>query len=517
MGRQRGRHITRLPVTTTRKIALQKRKHNSATLNADPDFAPAYHDLGQLYLRYRRVDDGHRVLVRYLQRAPTPKARRETLQLLTTLVGDEPIQCEGCARKSPIASAFELVQKGSQEKLLCPRCRSPNPNKWFHQWGRNTLIWMGITAGIALITFPFSNFLHFAAANIFLLLLFLPIIIAVQEAIRALVTILLGGAVFDIKIGEGRLLWETEIRHCDLSVRQTFIRGGSWIGFPQKDHIVLRFFLAIIAPTLVQVVIFLLASEAVVFRALISEYQPLGSFALANSFLLLVTLYPHSYKFNGADEYSVGVYLLAFLQGRIPAEELLRLYYVRNAFMAMSSEAYERGLMITEAGLAHFPNESNLLRIQTACLTWMGKYEAARSQYNALLARNDVPQTDKGVACNNFSWALLLDNKPHAALEEARRAYALVPWLYFVESSLGAALIECGESQSGIDLILEGEKVVTYRRHHASHFAHIALGYAQLGNSTESQRYWEQALKLDPTNTVIAPIRPKLASMGMIQ
>jgi tetratricopeptide (TPR) repeat protein len=452
-------------------------RHYIATLTADPDFASAYHDIGQLYLKQNRPADAHKALVRYMRLASTLEARRETLKQLTAMVGDEALICEGCGRKSPIAEAFQF----KQDKLICPRCRMPKPKQGKAQFWNHSLFGMAMIGAIALLTSPIKDPFHFMVSNIFILLLWLPFILVIHEAAHALAALAMGGKVYAFIIGQGDTIWRKRVGDCEFLVRSDLQNGHARFGFPLKDDIKRKYFIAISAPLLVHLLIGVLGFQFLSFDTTSQSYEILHSFVFANILMFVFNAIPRKFRIDGWEQASDGAALLKIVQGKHTTEEMQLVSLTNESIALLDSQQGEKAIAILEKVVAH----------------------------------PKLPQYGRGMVENNFSWILLMAGQTKLALDHARCAYAILPWLPSIEGTLGGALIEMNLPQEGIPYLLQADEYTILPDHHASHFAHLALAYAQLGNPSESQRYWEQALKLDPDNEVVAHLRPKLAGLGI--
>lgn len=140
--------------SSTDEIALLEEQlvAGTATPESRAALARAYHEAGQLALQQNRPADAQEALARYVRLAVDPIARRETLKQLQNLVGDEPLVCEGCGRKSPIASAFEFTEEPGSETLICPRCRANELKGKPYGEPTNSFIGWAFLGGIAFIS-----------------------------------------------------------------------------------------------------------------------------------------------------------------------------------------------------------------------------------------------------------------------------------------------------------------------------------------------------------------------------
>lgn len=449
-----------------------------AALNADPDFAPAYHDLGQLYVRWQHPVEAQQALARYLRIAPTLQARTKTLQQLKKLTGNEPLVCDGCGRKSPLAEAFQF----KQNRLLCPRCRLKQPPGGKPAIWNHSLFWVALLGGVALITYPTQNEYHFFTAGIFIISLLLPLVLFIHEAAHALTALVLGGKVYAFIIGQGDVLWQKQVGSCLFVVKRDFQNGMARFGFPARldSDIRWRYFIAIGAPLVLHLLIVLVGVQFFPIINTEQRYNPGQLFVFTNLFMFILNAIPRMATIEGWEHPTDGAILWRMVRGGYTVEEL--------QFASLTNEA----------------------------MTWLqaGQKEAAAQAFEKMLAYPQLPPNGRGIVENNVAWILLLLNQAPVALEHARVAYALLPWHPAIEGTFGAVLVETNASEEGIYHLLEAEAYTVAAEHHASHFAHLALGYAQLGNRAESQRYWEQAIKLAPDYETITHIRPKLASMG---
>lgn len=454
----------------------QQLADGTATPEIRDTLARAYHEAGQFALQQNRPADAQRALARYLRLAVDPKERRETLKQLQALVGDEPLVCEGCGRKSPIASAFEI----RKEMLSCPRCRAKKPSSGGAAFWNRSLFWFLLLGVVALLTYPLQNPFHFWVSTLFILWLWFPLVIIIHESAHAVAALAMGGMLYGFHIGQGRTIWQKRVGTCDIILGETLDSGMARFGFATPDNLKARYFISIIAPLIVHLLICLAGLLLLDFDIGPNGYPVFQLFIYLNFFTFLFNVYPRMNHVNGWEHPSDGAILLRILQGRYSAEEIKLSSLTREILPLIHAKQYSEAQEILEKVLGY----------------------------------PDIPPIGHGITENNLAWVLLMTHQSTAALEHARRAYALLPWLPTVEGTFGATLVETGDLQSGIDLLHQAESFATVPEEHASYLAHLALGYAKLGNKVESQKYWEKALKLATNEETIAHVRPKLESIG---
>lgn len=502
--------------TSTDEIALleQQIADGTATQESRAALARAYHEAGQLALQKNHPADAQRALARYLRVAPSLKDRRETLKQLQNLVGDEPLVCEGCGRQSPIASAFAVVHQHGKENLFCPRCRTiSTPYSAFIKQNAY-FITLLVLVTLALISFWWSPRQHFYITNVLLLFLVYPPLILLHESAHGIATKLMGGKVFALDIGQGELAFQIPIGNCIVRVRRLLVSGLAWAGFSTLSMIRQRTFVAVSAPLFLHLTLLMVGFFALEWQSFNRAYVPFQTFWLLNLYALLISLFPRIYENQGQIHRSDGAVLLTLIRKEVQDEELHQQFYSNGITCHIQNRQYEESFKWCEQALTDYPNHLFFLIQRAHILLLLRRYEIASTEWKSLLARDDLPPVQRGIAYNNYAWSLLMNGNPQDALVQARCAYALLPWGHYMEGTLGATMIETGTIEEGIKLLVQAGDAITLQADRASHFAHLALAYAKLGKKSESQHYWSQALKLERDNEAIAHVRPKLESIG---
>lgn len=479
---------------------------------AASEFPYVYKELGHLYLRVNRPVEAQQAFARYLQVATTSEEKRVTLQLLATLVGEEPIICEGCGRKSPIADAFRMMEMEGTEKIVCPRCRLNLYRNDKIIEPTNSFLGWALIGGLALISYRVAPDIHYYAINILLIFWYYALLIMVHEAAHGIAAFFMGGSIFALDIGQKALLWKFRIGTCVVRIHRLLWGGSASFGFPTIANIRWKSIVATAAPLAVHVMIALLTLPFAWFNgeSISSTYLPLQMFWWTNAFMFFINSISRTYWREGKEEKSDGAHLLRLWRREVAEEDLVNDYYQHGLWVALEEEENEKALAWCEKALSRTPDNLYLSLQKGYILMDMGRHAEGQHLLTSLLTHSDLTQENKGIVANNLAWSLLTHGEPESALPHARTAHHYLPWRLPVMEGLGASLVENQQPSEGLPVLQQVQRIEPL----SSTYAYMAWAYAQLGNSEESSRSWKHALALDPHNEHLAHIRPKLESMG---
>jgi hypothetical protein len=96
------------------------------------------------------------------------------------------------------------------------------------------------------------------------------------------------------------------------------------------------------------------------------------------------------------------------------------------------------------------------------------------------------------------------------AKELATKSLELVPENYATKGTLGSALIELGNYQEGLGLLLESNLEVTNNQDRALNLSYVAIAYAGMGNQKQAKETLETIEKLDPGCLFLDRVRARI-------
>ncbi len=346
-------------------------------------------------------------------------------------------------------------------------------------------------AGLAWIAFFLACFMTSYVAMV------LP-----HELGHALTAMALGMRLFTVEIGVlGRVLFEPEILGCEFLFRSVPL-GGCVRASPKNLRFVrTKHFFVVAAGPMTNAV----ALVAVLWLIGMSREHAvlcwaLAAFVFANIFKLAVGLFPRMVWMPG---------------GRTPNDGLLllRIFFMPDTALAAwhSSTLVQESLLSLARGRisdaearlavvkATYPNDASPEFIEPAIFSEQRRYREAREAYLRLLDKSDLSAAQKPVIQNNIAWADLMigdesllgeaDRLSQAAIEE-------IPERPYVRGTRGSVLIELGQIEAGIPLLLQAMRE-NRRENSALNACYLAIAEGKRGNYRSAQQYLATAKRRD--------------------
>lgn len=365
------------------------------------------------------------------------------------------------------------------------------------------------------------------------------LMIVLHEFSHAAAAWLLRGRVFGIHLGFGNPLLQTWLGSFYVGLSLIPAGGLCFCGFPTKGAIRLRFGLMVLAGPLVHLLaiglwIALLRAGVLADRtAWFAGWHIM--FLVVNVLLLVVNLWPLTKARTPIGiAPSDGGQLWLLLTGKLTADLLHERFYIGAATFALYQKRDENALAQTQEGLAIFPKSDLLQNIYGYMLfrsndfagampIWASQLQAAEMDAESESAPSEggdnQPPFDaqkvmiEAFAYNNYAWGLLMQR---LGLEEiavanryAEKAFAMLPWVPAIRGTLGAAMIERGDYQAGIDMVQTAaaehkrEQMPAAKQNYASNLAIIGLGYQRLGSHAQAAEYLAQAQAIAPEEMAV--------------
>lgn len=504
--------------------ALAEEHYRAALAGATP-FGEAYFDLGLLYEESGKPQAAVDVYQQCIEMDASPKRIARAREILAQHAGQPHKVCAKCGRFTILA---EFRKYGSAKKSVCPRCYGEMQLK--KASGSLALnLAMLVVGGMLWTSYLATKMIDpcYALVNGVLVLFLSYVMIPLHELAHAGVAWLMGGKVFEIRLGTGSPLWEKTWHGVKFSLRKYPVGGFCVLTFPERRLILVRVFLSVAAG---------IALSGVLFALLLPHYDDarwFEGFAVVealvwiNGLLLFLNLWPRKLALGNVFTTTDGGHLLKILTGKNSATLYHLNHYLLESNYALQNEEFARVVEVCRKGQALYPDNPYLENMLAVANLESGNLSEAagvfKRELDALDQRGEetIGVTDearevlRALLMNNLAVALMLDNDAQKAgslvLDYAQQAYHRLSWHHAVESTWGAALIENGRATLGLEYLWMAYSGHENDRERAGTLAYIAWAQQMLGRAQESVEAMQQALALGATHSMVRHVR---AMMG---
>lgn len=491
--------------------------HYRLALALDPHFYAAAYNLAQLIRADGNRDDSLKEFANAYGIASRQEERREVLLQLEALTGETVVVCAECRCVSPTASLFKWIQ----DKSLCPHCAMPAQHQEDQRnlWGGIFLLVVGLIFLTATSFFPGLALLHYLLAIIFTFVVVWGISVLGHELGHIAVLILTGGKIPALIFGAGVRLGSFAIGNTCVFVHALPISGITLFYYPAMPHIRWRAFFAIVAGPLVNLAFLLIAMPFAelpfqLFGDGLIRYIVAEAFFVVNLLFFVVNLIPLRSRSQSLGTpttlASDGLQLLALLTNPQAVHAYSLMYYLTAYGNQETNPNYERVLQAAREGLQIHPQHPTLLLTAGFSCMELEQLEASKSYFHQVLLLNNEDVNTQTTAWNNLAYAYALEGDGVQAFTFARRAMWLVPWSPYVIGTYGAALIEQGKYEEGIEHLMEAFRRHTNDFSKASNLAYAAKGHVLNGRREEGLALLQQAESYPVQPLIVRRIREQL-------
>ena len=450
-------------------------------------------------------------------------------------------RCSGCGNTSALSSYFRATRRGP----LCPRCQArywPAQHAWL-------LIALGVILFFLLPVMawnaqvevealvegwtapPLLRWSPFLVLNPLLVLALASLLVIPHELSHAAAALLAGGRILEIRIFEGAVRWQRQLRGTTLVLGSLPLTGLCIVAFRDRNRVRERVLLLLAAGPVFNVAVILALLPFYDGSRLVSAWPWPELLVIANALLLITALLPYRASSGGSQRFSDGLQLLNILSGRYSESDLHLSFLATEAAHLLRVGDYQRAAKTSEAGLALYAGHTILENTRAVALLEAGHHAQALAAFDELLARVQRPDLsdlggEPGVQRpdREYMEALLLNNVAYASLfsvaepgaaqrakDCAQRAFLMAPWLREVRGTWGATLIETGDIEQGLTHVTEAAREADTPRAKAAYLAHAAIGHHRLGRDAEATALLGEARLLDPTGIMVKKADVELA------
>ena len=429
----------------------------------------------------------------------------------------DPVRCSICGCKSSLVAFFVVDKHGNRR---CPRCFA----KERERMQRQTYLSLGLVGlGYVLLAALISEgrwSVVYLSANLLLFLLCLPLIIVLHELAHASGAWLMRGRVFALYFGYGLGIRERRIGQVTVAAQPLPLMGFCVAGFHSPRRILGRTAVYIAAPLLMHTLILL---------ALIPSFQlnQLGTaiawsevFLIVNLLVLAGNLIPRQLPAAPKPLSTDGMWLLRLASGQVKVDELHKSYFLSAMLFAYKARDYDQTVQASNEGLAIYPGQPYLRNGLAAGLISLKDYEAALPILRELLDQDEGVTDDvRTLALNNLAFAALENGASgpelDEALDNARTAYGLAPWMPQLRNTLGAVLVAQGEAVEGLANLTAAWPELETDDSRAYNLGNQALAKWQQEDRDGAHVLLRRAVQLDPSGNTLVRIKAQLASEGL--
>lgn len=416
-----------------------------------------------------------------------------------------------CATCEHVTTVPELLVKSGMGNL-CPPCAIKNKvnpygesTKWLGYFGLFLvgLFWLIITDGDAV----------YIILNLFIAAIAFYPLLALHEFVHALATILVGGKVFAIQLGLGRVLFRKKVLGIWLTLNRFLIAGLCFSGIPTINLIRTRYFFIVAAAPFYHIVIFWLCVSRMDFSSIWTAVSIWPAILLPNSLLLFSCLYPFSSNLMGVGLGSDGLQMLRLLGRKLSPDDLHAQYYLGDIQSEIFSQNHEKALKRCEFAMSQYPENDYFQFTYASLLILTHDFKKAIELFERILPKlTNTPQDSvlRAYAYNNIAWSrLMVYERPEQldiVTEYAKKALEIMPWTHHLRGTYAALLIEKGFYDEGVDEALAvademGDEATLYLTDNmATNLAVAARGLLSSGNKEEARACIAEAMEIAPDN-----------------
>ena len=424
-------------------------------------------------------------------------------------VARNPVQCSICGCQSPLFTFFVLDKEGNWR---CPRCQARYQQRKLR---RSYLALLPLSLGLVLVVALNSGDPATAAylgANLLLYMVFLQMIVPLHELAHAAAAWLMRGVVFAIYIGAGWEGRERRIGSVEVGLRPLALMGFCVAGLADRRRIAGRTAVYIAAPLLMHALFLLALLPMLQVSRVVTGIAWVEMFFLVNAMVLAENLYPRQVKVGPTALNSDGMWLWQFARGRVNADQLHAAYFLLAMVYAFRARNYQRAVQIARDGLVLYPDQLYLRNGLAAGLISLEDYQQAAPILHDLLALGDDLSPDiRAMALNNLATIAVgqdvADPEIGQAVDYAREAYRLVPWIAEVRGTLGAALVVHGQTGESLLHLLAVYPDLLTDQARSYNLAFQALAQGRQGNVAGAAELLQRAVQLDPENRTVTRVQ----------
>ncbi len=369
---------------------------------------------------------------------------------------------------------------------------------------------------------PWAPPLMVALANLCWLLLLLALLVPWHELGHVVALLALGGRLFTVRWGVGRIVWQGRWRSVSVILGQNLFSGITLGGFASSRLSRLRlagFVAAGPAANLLLAGVLLWWQGGWRLPLLGNHIAWWELLTVATLLQAIMALAPVSASVGAQRLPTDGAWLLNLLLGRVSRATIQQSYFANGLQQAVQSGDLTMATAMAAEAIARHPDETWAQELNVLNQLVQGEGEGALRFYRQLLGDEAVAQYSDlqcAILLNNAAWAAVLvggQENLAAGLTQAEQAFAMLPWVDSVCITYGAILVENGDAKTALRPLTSA--YYAYREPHGKAIAagYLALVRAMQGDGARSEMLLAEARSLAPGHIVITRLASRIAAI----
>ena len=431
--------------------------------------------------------------------------------------------CSVCRFESTAEELFSTA--GFLRKTYCLSCKPSDRFRVEQRMVYQALCYFGL--GLLILITPNTKHIGWLVINLGLLIFLWGPCTILHEAGHVITGRLAGCRVFGAVMGTGKVIFTIEFSGMKFDFGR-YLHGGGLTYLVHVNEKPSRW--AEVFFTLGGCLANLTAAGAVLMFVPYHDLarfavMPTYKFAIAPAFVAvnllqcIISLYPHWTKIGGRNYQSDGAIIIETLRDKDFVRNRLIGRYILEGFWHAKNGKLDQAKACYQEGYRKFNDSFYLACLVHNNLVHSKDYAAARKFYQSLNMTADylAKQDPMMVAWiwNDVAWTNLMlggSELLNEADEFSAKALGRLLDEAAVKGTRGSVLIEQGEIEQGIELLLQSIASSDLRPNQALNACLIAVGKAQQGNSKLAQEYFRFARHLDPACELLKKSEERIQS-----
>jgi tetratricopeptide (TPR) repeat protein len=212
-------------------------------------------------------------------------------------------------------------------------------------------------------------------------------------------------------------------------------------------------------------------------------------FFVACFYFLILLAYP--------TQGTAGYEISELLKGNTTAEDIHKVHYNVASYQLTALKRIHDAEEMAEKGYRKYPTDPIILQTYATKLMDVNKLATAFAIIDKIERVSEPDPYKEALLYNNVAWSYLKGNDVQKARDWSEKAMAIVPWAVPFKGTWGAVLVESGDFEEGMKVIREVIAKEIERSHLATLNAHLAIGYARMGQTQLAKTALQDALNYD--------------------
>jgi tetratricopeptide (TPR) repeat protein len=416
-------------------------------------------------------------------------------------------KCCKCGATTEIQEIFVSDRRlfSSTFRMYCPICWNERKTSNY-KWNIAVSLLIGAAGLILLQIYPGSAIAYFFL-NVFLLEALQILSIFLHELSHAWTARIVGMNVYRICIGIGKRYFKRKLFNFEIDYRGLPIISAVIAAYPAKENSNTRQLLLVAAGPLLNVSLVILAlffipvNELWNIRIFFHRVAPWHVLFWSNVLVLIINLLPRKIPTPFGIVETDGMQLAKnFKKSDEELDRRHASYFLLEGAIQVEKKDYEKAGFWLGKGLDHYKENFVLLNSLGIVLLKQKNFLGARECFQKALKAASTP-VNEALTMNNIAYvdALIED---HELLEEADRysekAMLVLSWMPAIKGTRGTVLLQLGKIDEAIVLLNDALRMHDEPDGKAENCYFVAIAEHKRGNFEQSQRYLNEARKLDP-------------------